>query len=104
MARSCYIYNKLKIPGPNGIITIHGDFKKAKECELGNARLAEAVLHAQELDEMRKDFDPKEMPVGPKPPSGTDIKFKPGEHTKKQRLDNEDASKVTTIGTGLDDK
>lgn len=53
---------------------------------------------------MRKDFDPKEMPAGQKPPSGSDIKFKPGEHTKKQRLDNDDASKVTTIGTGLDDK
>ena len=36
MARPCYIYSKLKIPGPNGVITVHGDYKKAKECEAGN--------------------------------------------------------------------
>ena len=42
MARPCYIYNKLKMPGPNGIITIKGDFKKAKECEAANAVHAEA--------------------------------------------------------------
>ncbi|KAK1627439.1 hypothetical protein QYE76_001754 [Lolium multiflorum] len=39
-ARACYIYNKLKIPGPNGMITITGDYKKAHECELGEAAFA----------------------------------------------------------------
>jgi hypothetical protein len=29
-ARPCYIYNQLKMPGPNGITTIFGSFKKAK--------------------------------------------------------------------------
>ncbi|KAK1698187.1 hypothetical protein QYE76_014884 [Lolium multiflorum] len=29
-ARACYIYNKLKIPGPNGWITVSGDYKKAR--------------------------------------------------------------------------
>ncbi|KAK1662583.1 hypothetical protein QYE76_050742 [Lolium multiflorum] len=32
-ARACYIYNKLKIPGPNGWITVSGDYKKARDCE-----------------------------------------------------------------------
>ncbi|KAK1627244.1 hypothetical protein QYE76_001559 [Lolium multiflorum] len=27
-ARACYIYNKLKMPGPNGMITITGDYKR----------------------------------------------------------------------------
>jgi hypothetical protein len=29
-ARPCYIYNKLKMLGPNGTITISSDFKKAQ--------------------------------------------------------------------------
>jgi hypothetical protein len=34
-ARPCYIYNQLKMPGPDGIITVYGSFQKAKECEDG---------------------------------------------------------------------
>ena len=35
MARPCYIYSKLKMPGPKGgVITVDGDFKLAHECEL----------------------------------------------------------------------
>ena len=45
MARPCYIYNKLKMPGENGTITISGNFKKAKECERGMTVFAEAVIH-----------------------------------------------------------
>ena len=36
MAQPCYMYIKLKMPRPNGIITVQGDFKKAKECEAAN--------------------------------------------------------------------
>jgi hypothetical protein len=32
-ARPCYIYNQLKMPGPDGIITVYGSFGKAKECK-----------------------------------------------------------------------
>ena len=46
MARPCYIYNMMKILGPNDMITIRGDLKKARECKDGNAAFAEAVLHA----------------------------------------------------------
>ncbi|KAI5000347.1 hypothetical protein ZWY2020_004936 [Hordeum vulgare] len=33
MARPCYAYLKLKMPGPKGPITVHGDRKIAQECE-----------------------------------------------------------------------
>ena len=49
MAISNYIYNKLKMPGPNGVITIAGSFKMAQECEAGEATFAEAVLYGEEL-------------------------------------------------------
>jgi hypothetical protein len=36
-ARPCYIYNQLKMPRPEGIIIVYGSFRKAKECEDGEA-------------------------------------------------------------------
>jgi hypothetical protein len=35
------------MPGPKGVITIYGSFRKAKECEEGEAAFAEAVLSAR---------------------------------------------------------
>ena len=32
MARPCYVYLKLKMPGPKGVITVTGDRQKAEEC------------------------------------------------------------------------
>ena len=32
MARPCYVYLKLKIPGPKGVITVTSDRKIAEEC------------------------------------------------------------------------
>jgi hypothetical protein len=44
MAVSHYTYNLLKIPGPNGVITIHDDFDLAQECEINGAKLGDAVI------------------------------------------------------------
>ncbi len=41
-ARPCYIYNKLKMLGHKGTITVRGSFKKAHECEEDEAAFAEA--------------------------------------------------------------
>ncbi|KAI4978082.1 hypothetical protein ZWY2020_014636 [Hordeum vulgare] len=43
MARPCYVYLKLKMPGPKGTITVDGDRRIAKECEEGDAAYAEVV-------------------------------------------------------------
>jgi hypothetical protein len=62
-ARLCYIYNQLKIPGPDGIITIFGSFKKAKECEDGEAAFAEVVFFGKEFKEIHAATEPAEMPA-----------------------------------------
>ena len=67
MARPCYIYSKLKMPGPNGILTIKGDFKKAKECEASNAVHAEQEICREELEDLKKTIGPDEMPATEKP-------------------------------------
>ena len=63
MARPCYIYSKLKMPGPNGIITIKGYFKKSKECEAANAVHAEAEISREELEDLKKAMNPNEVPA-----------------------------------------
>ena len=104
MARPCYIYSKLKMPGPKGIITISGDFKKSKECEAGNAVCAEAELSKEELEELKKEVNPNEMPATEKPSYKPDKSFKASYSTKKIKLTQDDPSKEMTIGAGLDDK
>ena len=65
-ARPCYIYNKLKMPGPNRTINVYGNFKKAQECELGEAAFAESVLYGEELKEIRSTLDKTEIPSAKK--------------------------------------
>jgi hypothetical protein len=62
-ARPCYIYNQLKMPGHDGIITVYGSFMKAKECEEGEAVFAEAVFFGEEFKEIHVATDPAEMPA-----------------------------------------
>lgn len=49
-----YAYLKLKIPGPNGVITISVDFELAQKCDMACFALAEAYITAAELEEFRK--------------------------------------------------
>jgi hypothetical protein len=101
-ARPCYIYNKLKMPGTNGTITINGNYRKAQECEEGEAAFAESVLNAEELKEMRSEVDPAEMPALKKQILEQNRSFKAAEETKKVVLVNEDSSKTTSIGAAMD--
>ena len=104
MARPCYIYSKLKMPGPNGIIAVQGDFKKAKECEAANAIHAQEEISREELEDLKKTMGPNEMPATEKPSSKVDPSFKPKDDTKKVKLTKDDPTKEAIIGAGLDEK
>ena len=49
MARRCYVYLQLKMPGHKGTIIVHGSQKVALECEEGDAAYAESVCETEEL-------------------------------------------------------
>jgi hypothetical protein len=103
-ARPCYIYNQLKMPGPDGIITVYGSFKKAKECEEGEAAFAEAVFFGEEFKEIHAATDPAEMPASKQEISAIPPTFKPTVDTKQVELVAGDAAKTTAIGTNLSPK
>ncbi|KAK1604922.1 hypothetical protein QYE76_028595 [Lolium multiflorum] len=103
-ARACYIYNKLKIPGPKGMITISGDYKKAHECELGEAAFAESVISGEELKGYRAAVDPTEMQTTKKQISEEKASFKAAIETKKVSFKEGDDTKQVSIGANMDPK
>ena len=67
MARPCYVYLQLKMPGHKGTITVHGSRKVALECEEGDAAYAESVCAAEELKFYQNNVDPADMTSLKKP-------------------------------------
>ena len=77
MARPCYVYLQLKMPGHNGTITVHGSQKIALECEEGDASYAESVCAIEELKFYKDNVDPADMTSFKKPTTDHDplLKF-----------------------------
>jgi hypothetical protein len=48
MAVPHYAYLKMKLPGPRGVITVTGRYKKSIKCARASSKLAEALVIAQE--------------------------------------------------------
>jgi hypothetical protein len=94
MAVPNYTYLKLKMPGPNGVITVGPTYKHAFECDVECVEYTEALI--ADLESLSK-----EVP---------DVKrhadnFEPVETVKVVPLDpSGDASKHIRIGSGLDPK
>ena len=106
MARPCYIYLQLKMPGYKGTITIHGSRKVALECEEGDAAYAESAYVAKELKFYQDNVDPADMTSLKKPTTEHDpaLKFKSTTETKLVDFTPGDASKQFSISANLDPK
>jgi hypothetical protein len=48
MAIPHYVYLKMKLPGPRGVITITGCYMKSIECARASSKLTEALVIAEE--------------------------------------------------------
>ena len=48
MASTHISYLKMKLPGPTGVITVFGDFRRSIECASAGSNLAESLVIAQE--------------------------------------------------------
>ena len=47
-------YLKMKLPGPNGIITITGNYKRSMECASAGSYLAESLIIAAEKKRIKE--------------------------------------------------
>ena len=97
MAVPNYIYLKLKMLGPCGVITIGTSFQRTYECDVECYEHAAAIVASKELATIGKEVT-KEAP-DPKQSAGS---FEPAEGTKEVFIDpSVSKGKVVRIGTTL---
>jgi hypothetical protein len=87
-----YIYLKLKIPGPTGIITVEAKMYRALDCEQSNIKLAAAAVAMAELRELSSEMPP------------TSSVFNTDEAAKVVQIDARNPTKTEQIGANLDPK
>jgi hypothetical protein len=95
-----YTYLKLKMPGPNGIITVGSTYRHVYECDVECVEYAEALAESEaliaDLERLSKKAPDAKRHAG---------NFEPVEAVKSVSLDpSNDASKKVWIGSELDPK
>ncbi|XP_066344388.1 uncharacterized protein [Miscanthus floridulus] len=98
MAIPNYTYLKLKMPGPNNVITMRSAFSHAFMCDREQFELATAVINSTELLQLGESSTPA-VPDYSKPTSST--AFQPLEKTKAVGIDPTNPTKTVRIGTQL---
>jgi hypothetical protein len=100
MAVPNYTYLKLKMPGPNGVITVRSTYRHAYECDVECVEYAEALAESEaliaDLECLSKEVPDAKRHAG---------NFEPAEAVKSVPLDpSNDADKQVRIGSELDPK
>jgi hypothetical protein len=95
-----YTYLKLKMPGPNGVITVGSMYRHAYECDMECVEYAEALAESEaliaDLECLSKEVPDAKRHAG---------NFEPTEAVKSVPLDpSNDACKQVRIGSELDPK
>ena len=98
MAIPNYTYLKLKMPGPNGVLTVGSTFSHAYTCYREHFELATVVINSSELPQL-KELSTPATPDCNKPTSST--AFRPLEETKAAGIDPTDPTKMVRIRTQL---
>ena len=103
MARPCYVYLKLKMPGPKGVITVTGNRKKEEECFQKGSKITDAQMAVVELQEYQNTADPSDLLRAKKP--ATESAFQSTGDTKTTHIHPTDPSAAPShIWTTLDSK
>ena len=100
-------YLKMKMPGPNGIITISGDYKRALECASAGSCLAESLIIAAEKKKIHEVVALAQsaqlgMPGMANPEQNAT--FEVPKETEKINVDPACPDHNVIIGTGLTEK
>ena len=98
MAIPSYTYLKLKMPGPNNIITMSSTFSHTFTCDREHFELATTVINSSELPWLGESSTPA-VPNCNQPNSS--MAFHPLEETKVVGIDPTDPTKMVQIGTQL---
>ena len=98
MAIPNYTYLKLKMPGPNGIITVSSAFSHAFACDHEHYELATAVVNSSKLLRLRESSTLAVLDCNK---LTSWMAFRPLEETKAVGINPTDPIKTVRIGTQL---
>ena len=100
-------YLKMKMPGPNGVISISGNYKRSMECASAGSALAESLVIAEEKKRINEvaalAHSAREILPDAGSPSGLPA-FKAAEGTKSVKIDNDFPNRTVLIGSHLSEK
>ncbi|XP_012699041.1 uncharacterized protein LOC105913732 [Setaria italica] len=107
MAIPHYVYLLLKMPRPNGVLSLRGDLKRSYECDIEVVKLAATTQvpnSTQQVFTASKKLSPTKLEI-PENKSGV-TKVKPASDVDFKAIDlkTNDTSKTALIGTRLDAK
>jgi hypothetical protein len=98
MAVPIYTYLKLKMSGPNGVITVGSTYRHAYECDMECVEYAEALAESEaliaDLESLSKEVPDAKRHAGNFEPAVKSVPLDP----------SNDASKQVRIGSELDPK
>ena len=107
MASTHVAYLKMKMPDPNCIITLAGDYKKAMQCATVGSTLAESMVIQAEKSKMHEVVAmAKSAQLGVLAMTNPDAgaTFEVPKETKKISIDPEFPERKAIIGVGLGEK
>lgn len=105
MAIPNHTYLVMKMPGPQGVLSIRGDFQAAFACDNDSVKLAIAL--ELKRDQILLLEDSKKLPPGKNTVPEqipTDTALSPNTKTKQISLGLEDPTKTVVVGVDLDPK
>jgi hypothetical protein len=103
MARPSYVYLKLKMPRPKGVITVTGNRQRAEECLQQGSKIVDEQMAMVELEEYKRNADPTDLLQSKKPAS--ESAFQSAGETKQVHVHPEDpAAAPTNISMTLNRK
>jgi hypothetical protein len=103
MAIPHYTYMILKMPGPQGIITMRADFQGAAEC-FRVAIQAALTTKLSTTSSTQANSKPEENLAAPANEAQAATSMRPTEETKRINLGFADERKTAIISSSLDDK
>ncbi|XP_010239071.1 uncharacterized protein LOC104584936 [Brachypodium distachyon] len=107
MATTHIGYLKMKMPGPNGSITITGNYKRSMECAAAGSALAESLVITGEKKKLQEVVVMAQAAQIGLPamtnPHGS-VAFQAAKETKKIQIDGEFPDRTVIIGAGLSEK
>ena len=98
MAVPNYTYLKLKLPGPNGVITVSGSFEQAYVCSREHFNLATTAANSAELSQLHATT-PEHRPDPSKPSQAP--AFISTDEIKSVIVDDTDPTKTVRVGSQL---